>query len=427
MKRSLCIVAVILLTTASALATTYDIPPDYEVTCLELATGKVVWRRQPGPLPRPQIKIVGNVVIAEPDPWLNPGNKQLRYLLDASSGKVLSGILKRGKRPVIEPLPGLPRGLKSADGRVFEYRSGYTRHLIAVRGGKKTIVKRLDDFPHELHVVGDLAIFTFAGGTSFHDSGGGEVYAWDLKQRRLAWEFSAASKLTSLAEHARTDISVDGHRVLLSVDQTVFGLAIDTGQLQWVTKLPRQQIRSWDTAYTGIGKVGDMLLVQCYEDLFALSAADGRLRWSFDAGPFGAPWPTAKGGQLYLAARGNNPVAVLSTTSKVQFKTRASALRIKTDQKAPGGYRIEYLSIRRVPAGADVYWSLRPPPPTKGKKRLLLELVDDLDGPEVVTKLDVTVPLTKNGEVYLKSHAFYDEASLFEGKSKIVSSKRPWL
>jgi hypothetical protein len=117
----------------------------------------------------------------------------------------------------------------------------------------------------------------------------------------------------------------------------------------------------------------------------------------------------------------------MSTTLKGQSKSPASALRIRRDQQAPGGYRIDYLSIRNVPTGATVYWSLLPPPPAKSQKRLIIELAKERFGREVVTTLDVTTPLTKNGEVYLKSHGIYDSARLLVGKRKIISAERPWL
>jgi hypothetical protein len=84
----------------STLATTYVIPDDYSIVCLDVASGRVLLKTTPAGLPRPRLRLLGPLIFATPrlpsralmDPrrqdrgsWLTPSSR----IVLASSGVVL--------------------------------------------------------------------------------------------------------------------------------------------------------------------------------------------------------------------------------------------------------------------------------------------------------------------------------------------------
>ena len=123
-------------------------------------------------------------------------------------------------------------------------------------------------------------------------------------QQRIAWTFRASSIQRDLPPASYTGVAVDGNQVLVSVDQSIYALALASGKLRWRSVLPRQTLLRYDHPWTKIGRHGDTLIVACYEDLFVLQRDDGKLIWSFDCGQFGSPWPTVEGDRVYVGTRG---------------------------------------------------------------------------------------------------------------------------
>ncbi len=302
--KSIPAVSMVLVSVTAAFGDSYIIPPDYRVACLDLKTGKLIWKTKPDQLARPTISAGSRVLVAESKVGTNPKTaKTVRYYLDSASGKLLKTKPKFMRGELVETLKPLPRNLKASDGTVFHYDHGNTRHLVSVKGTKQTVVKELESFPYDINIAGDLAIYTFGGGVSVRDTGGGDVYAYDLKKRKMAWKFQASSKLPKLSPASYTGIAIDGDRALVSVDQSIFALNVDTGKLLWTTRLPRQSIRRYDHPWTRIGRINDRLIVKCYDDLFVLRQSDGKLIWSFDCGAFGSPWPTINDDRVYVGTR----------------------------------------------------------------------------------------------------------------------------
>ncbi|MCA9664118.1 MAG: PQQ-like beta-propeller repeat protein [Myxococcales bacterium] len=388
------VVLALLDTCGEARADTYMAPNDLAIVALDLDTGKELWRAQPPSLSSPKIYASASRVYVW-DGQLPPKGKP-RYVLRVRDGKKAGA--RGGQR--VAPLAALPRNLLGPGGWRFQFSDGNTRHLVARKGGVTKTILALDTFPHDLNIAGSLALFTFAGGVGGMDVGGGEVYAWDLQKRRLAWELDASRYLPKLPEGTKTEIGVDAaaKTVLVSVDQTIFALALDSGKLRWMRKLPRQAIRRYDSAWSAFARYKDRYIIRCYEDLFVLRARDGKLLWSFDAGRLVTPWPTISGTRAYVAAR-RGPVRQLSASFVGRRRAALSALEISV-RGSGCVLRVRAMSRRDVPRKATLWWSLRPPPISKAAKQRVL-----LRGPGGV--IDLSLPLRKRGKVYVKMIPLY--------------------
>jgi hypothetical protein len=405
-------------------ADTYMIPPDYQIACLDLETGRKLWETAPGPLYLPRLSVVGGKVLAEDpargsrslmDPMIPPESLGGRYLLDPGDGRLLPHASApeqlEPERRQLTPL----QHLIDSRGRVFEYDPGNTHDLQTAAQGRDGFRLKLESFIHDLNVVGDLAIFNFA---SESGQGGGEVYAYDLRRRALAWEFDASRALPDLPDRSYTAIAADDTQVYVAVDQILFALDIATGKQSWMTRLPRQRIRRYDSAWTKVGRHQDKLFVQVYEDLFLLDARSGRLQWSFDAGPFAQPWPLVHDGKAYVGTR-KGPVQQTSASFVSRGDDKpVSALKIT---RTGDGYQITPMSRRDIPAGEAVWWSLKPPPaPGKRATRVVLRLAeDDADDRR---ELDLTVPLARAPVTYVKFHGWLDQATLKRGGRTVATS-----
>ena len=403
-KTAAWVALLLLLLPTSVLSTTYVIPPDYSIACLDMMSGTLLWRTKPETFTPNRISVAGDIVVAYGD--------QATYYCDVQTGKLLQ-----------EPATPEDMGFEEVGPL-----TSLNQNLSASRS--VTFPRPLEHYVADLHVANGLAIFTFASGGSI---GGGEVYAYSIQEDRLAWEFDASNELPDVSEYEHTEVEVDGQRILVSVDQVLFALSIDSGNILWMTKLPRQVIRRYDLPWTKIGRRGDMLFVACYEDLFAVRADDGQLLWSFDPGPFGRPWPTIKDEKVYLATR-EGPVDMTSTTvgGGGVPKKAISAVKVVRDETSPVGYSIEFISRRDVPPEEEVWWSLKPPPlPGHHVKfdRVILKLIDthiDHRAWEPITKLDISLPLHTSGRAYIKfTGSFGRKAVLLKDGVKILEDETP--
>lgn len=433
-------------------ATSYTVPADHHVVCLDLKTGKRLWQSAPGPLLPPVLQVADDVLVVEdgqslsgePAPVRTPRPRGAhRYLLDPGTGRLVR--TRPGTRSAAPTAAALkPLGaLTDSRGRTFVFDAGNTHALIARSpDGETETILQLEGYLTELSLVGHLAIFSF---------GVGDVYAYDLQERRLAWEFDASRALPNLSDRVYTGAAADAQGVYVSVDQTLFALAPDSGRLLWTTALPRQALRRFDSAFTKMARVGDRLMVLVYETLFQIDPASGRIVWSFSAGEFAEPWPILYRDRLYVASREEPPeptppaqeapipankeredrrnenpeLAQLRQQYRASFDVshgarKRSALRIKHGGAA---LTLELLSRREIPPDEPVFWSLRPPPPPASQPahRTLLKLWDGRapspDGLPPVT-LDLTGPLAQRPAAYVKFIGSYDSAELsVDGKT----------
>ncbi len=264
---------------------------DYRVACLDLETGELVFDVAPGRLGRPALTLRGGALLVE-------AGDDGRYALDPRDGSPVEAPTTGQETGPLRSLTGNLTG----GGREFVYSRGNTRHLVVREDGRERVLQRLDDFPYGLCIADELALYTFAGGVSYQDTGGGVVYAWDHRAGALRWTFRADAHI-DLDPADYTTIAVDGERALVSVRQSIFALRLADGALLWHTALPAQEIRRYDSPWTTFGSVDGKLLVACYEDLFALDPERGTLLWQHDCGAFGQARPTVKDGRVYVAVR----------------------------------------------------------------------------------------------------------------------------
>jgi outer membrane protein assembly factor BamB len=283
----------------------YAIPTDFRVTCLDLESGRVVWQTRTGKLGPPSIKASDRAVIAQSSiRGHDEAIPALRYGLDAATGELLASAILPEKEGVSEPLQPLPQNLKCSDGGVLEFDPGATRDLVAVYAGERRIVKRSNRFTYQLHVAGDLAIHTHsAEGGNISEAG--NVFAFAVNDKAPRWSFTPYHLFppNGKPRYAWTGIAVDSDRVLVTADQTIFALGVEDGKFLWQLRLPRQEIRRYDSPWTQIGRLDDRLFIRCYEDLFVVRRTDGKLLWSLDCGELADPWPTVRGERVYVGTR----------------------------------------------------------------------------------------------------------------------------
>lgn len=449
---AVCLAAWVLIARTRAHATSYAIPADFQVACLDLKTGKKLWQRAPGTLSLPTLRVAGGVLVVE-DGQPEPGEPALspraqgtrRYFLDLASGRPvrMHPSLRGAPAPVQAEALAPLGGLTDARGRTFVFDEGNTRALVArAPDGRTESVLELEDYLAGLNLVGNLAVFNF---------GTADVYAYDVAERRLAWEFDVSRKLRNLSDEVYTGTSADAQGVYVSVDQTLFALTPESGKLLWTTALPRQGLRSYDSPWTKVARVGDRLLVLVYEALFQIDPASGRILWSFPAGDFAEPWPLLYGDRLYVATRAAPnrlapPVEETTVPAKNERekdvrpelaqirqqylalmdpshgRKKSSALRIR---KSGAALTLEVLSRRELPPDEPVFWSLNPPPPApQPAGRVLLKLwegrapLSDASNPVI---LDLTGPLMQRSVAHVRFSGPYSSAALVvDGKIAVT-------
>ena len=442
-SRNLLALAALFWLAAGGRGSTYYIPPDYAVTCLDAETGAVLWQTRPPELDSPIISVGGGVVIAraehqnrptheEYETWIAKGGsvdndselfKKEPYtvMFEAATGKLLAGgrrlSLQTLMQPFLtltQPLEALPRNLTSADGTEFVFDKDHTRHL-EIRVGRSTRVYReLEDYPYDLNIAGNLAIFSLAGYNA--RIRGGEVAAYDLETGVLRWQFESWRHVGPPA-HQMTDVAVDGGRVLVAVDQVIFALEVKTGNLLWHTSLPRQEIRPWDNPWTRFGRIGDRLVVRCYEDLFLLDLKDGRLLWAFDAGPFGEAWPTVADGRMYVAARSAQASLTSTSAGGAPGTGRPSLVLVR---QSGTDFSLELVTTDAVPDDAATRSSLSANSPSKKADEIVVELHDDVPFGQFDSRIDISGAMEAEGFAYVKFSSRIDRVVLFRNRKEVA-------
>ena len=86
-------------------------------------------------------------------------------------------------------------------------------------------------------------------------------------------------------------------------------------------------------------------------------------------------------------------------------------------------YSLRFLSKRDVPAGEDVWWSLRPPPTSPEGKRFSVVFFQNYMSQR--TEVDITVPLSRQDKVYVKYYQKADRVYLLENGEVVVEELVP--
>lgn len=387
-----------------ALATTYQTPSDFGVTCLDLKTGNVVWQT-PGTLLPPEVRVVGDLVVATENPMF-AGTKPRTIVMSAADGKVLHRHPPSGGT---KTLPALPEQLRDDHQRTLGFKIGGTDALATADG--KTTFLALDWYVEDLAVWGHLAVFSFAHPARV----GGELYAWDLDAARLAWVFRAADHVKTLAPTAATYFGIDGDRILVSSDEHVFAVEAATGALVWKTDLPRQTIRVYDSPWTRFGRHDDLVIARVYEQLFALHAEDGTLAWSFDSGRLSTPWPTIVGDHVYVASR-TGGLKMMSTSSAPRVTHPPSAVVVTRDNA--GTFTITARDRRELPPGTAIWGTMNPPPPPPALSNPIRTIVE-LDGYRPIA-VDLTTVLAAPGSVWVQFDSGGGTATVKVGTKQVA-------
>lgn len=391
------------LVAGGAAATTYIVPSDYGVAAIELATGKVVWRR-PGSFTRPELRIEGATLVAE-DPAGTP--KRQRRELDPATGKVVKR-RTAAQTPRVQALAPLPVNLRTASGVTLAFDPHNTRHIETADG---KVLKRLDWFPSNLTVHGDVVIFTRHDG-----KGGNEIDAWDLTRGRLAWEIELDREVHDPSlEGAYVDFAVDGDRLYVSVDQRILAFDINgPPQHRWTTALPRQPIRVYDVPWTTFAVEDDFLFALVYEDLAVLRTSDGALLWTFDGGMLGRPWPLLAGGKVFVSYRAGE-VDPSSWSTPGSRAADISALEVRRVKRQ---WTITPITRAAIPPGAQRWSILRQPaPPARRTSPLVLTLTDS-DGDAYAVDLTGAGP----GPHVVTFHGYFHAARLRAGSRTAASA-----
>src|SRR5262245_27309073 len=168
--------AVVVALAGSARADTYRAPDDFGIACLELATGKELWRT-PGKVRSPVLRVNAGLVVASEDPALAPHGPSAALVVDAATGRVVTKPVAPGG---VGALPPLPRNLAHA-GHTVAYGSGGTSGLFYEDYSTEFVWFDWD--ASDVRVVGNLAVL------AFDFESGGEVFAYDLVGKKLAWDF----------------------------------------------------------------------------------------------------------------------------------------------------------------------------------------------------------------------------------------------
>ncbi|MBI4815961.1 MAG: PQQ-binding-like beta-propeller repeat protein [Deltaproteobacteria bacterium] len=400
-SRSALLVLVSFATVGSVEATTYCPPTDFDIFCLDGASGRVLWRTHSHDLVDSDFELVDGVVVA--------GTGASLRALDALTGAEvpLSRLNDFGAGRSTNSLEDdSDRVLESSVAPTTSLYTHFGETIMVLRNQKWVALARFDESAMISQMEGQF-LASFAGSA--------KVAAFDADRGKLNWVFRPDREFSEPPESGRSLSAawLDG-MVVISFDQAVFALDPIDGRLRWRVRLPRQKIRKFDSPWSKFGsfthssgKSGRMLVVICYERVFAIDGSTGELRWWFDAGPHSNPWLTEWGGRLYLAARANNPVGMLSDSGQSFGPPTASVVRVSS---STDGIRIEPTFRRLVPPKSHLYWSQDRPPDAQ---RLV---VLRIDGRRRRTEYDLTQPLTNDGEVFVEVPEFSTRAVVVMGR-----------
>jgi hypothetical protein len=412
-KRGLGLVVAALVSLGSSIsvfATTYMPSKDFAVRCVDVKTGAKRWQTKPKELLEPRLRLIDGLLVAD-DRWADEVIVRQLVVFDFATGAIVERKPASNATVTAEGLHE-PRNMVASSGQVFattnelEPYDGLADGLYLATKPKPTLAVPMESLVLDVSISGSLAIFTMSGGH-------GEVYAYDLDQKRLAWEFAAAKTVPRIDREEGASFTVDGDKVFVAVDQHVFALDVATGALKWHRALPKQRMRPFDHPGGRFARVGDQLFVGVYDKLFVFDALTGTMRWHVAGGAHSYPWPLVYKDTACFAVRGDDETEMVSTTLRSKEAPSPSALKITRSKTRTGDtFTIKAILRSEIPNNATVWWSLQPPP-TPTQPSLVLTLGHRRDSPTV----KLTVPLKKPGTAYFKFNDFFNQATItLDGK-----------
>ena len=253
-----------------------------------------------------------------------------------------------------------------------------------------------------------------------------------MKRSALAWTFSANQAVSSIPESTHVDIAVDGDTVLVSADQWLFALEVESGKILWKTELrPRQSPRRYDSPWTKIGRHKQRYFVRCYEDLYVLDVDSGKRLWHLDCGAFARPWPTVDGEHVFVSLR---PTAIVQKPggaprddeAREAKECAASAIRISlADDKVD----VSFLSCRDVPRGEELHSQLQPPPSgtPEDSAREPIHIVfefDEIAGQPPI-EYEVSVALRADGQIFFRNFRWFEWVIVRQGDKELLRVVTP--
>ncbi|MBP9204325.1 MAG: PQQ-binding-like beta-propeller repeat protein [Kofleriaceae bacterium] len=286
--------------TSRARADEFGAPRDRHVICLDEHTGVSRWEVPLAHQGRAELAIVDGRLLVSAVGSARPE----RHVLELSTGGASARIID----------PDAPRSMSVRFDRPRAWRgrdlTGPTGAGFRVAHPAGGPARRVERWPDELVVLGDLAIFGLAGTST--DAWQGQVFGYDLGQRREVWRTSVVppglvmrdSRRTGFYDHGYTGVWADAGAVYVMFDQVLTALAPATGKMMWQQVIRQQALRRHDVGRMQLRRLGDRLLVTLYEGLFLLDAATGALRWWYGTGDPAGPQPVIGGGLVCLVRRG---------------------------------------------------------------------------------------------------------------------------
>ena len=138
----------------------YSIPRDFQVACVQLADGETVWTSSVKQLLRPEIRVGHDNLWIKSPRDADSESEAAEFVLDRSTGQKKEIHRSKSATRLVEPLAALSRHLQSRSVGRFSGKDDSHRGLIAKSDGKIVYSKRLEHYIRDLHVHGDLAVFT---------------------------------------------------------------------------------------------------------------------------------------------------------------------------------------------------------------------------------------------------------------------------
>jgi hypothetical protein len=235
-------------------------------------------------------------------------------------------------------------------------------------------------------------------------TGGGEVYAYNVREDRLAWEFNAFKYMPGLPENEATRFALDDDRLLVFVGDTLFSIDCASGELLWKAPLVTEDcsLLSSEENTIGLFRYRDYLFARRCGNLFMYWRNSGKLILNL-ASYYGWFSLVVHKGALYATTRSVTRQRK-SWISEPEVHTRAiSAAKVVVDPEAAEGYTVIPISRRDIPEGRPVWWSLNPPDdrPTSGPK-VMLQVINDLAMTPRYYSYDLSADLADSGQAYVK-------------------------
>lgn len=402
----------LLVLASSAAAQDTEETPVYAIVCLDPANGDVIWRAEPEGLVDPEIYAVDDRILVVSTTTIEPTQEQIDAFeakedpteedfealyrqesvgvaLAAIDGAVVEeGMEDPSLEGAVGGLQDLPEPWTAANGTVLAVEVGD-----AIHREDGHVIQRLPAPLQNLVVVGNTVLFTYSKAAPMRS---GEVYAYDLERGALAWQFDAWRWDPAL-EGGETTLAVGFDQVFLGVDQTLFSLAPETGEVLWLIALPAQEVGPWEAYWTRFANVNDKLLVSSFGRLSLLEPSDGSLLWSFDAGSRSYPWPTLADGRLYVATQAPEETVDGLWADEPDNGPVESLVKVTADG-------LELATIAELPPETVAWSALSETPTADGVPEIVVELhqMPWTENESEIFSVNLSGPVHDNGSAWIK-------------------------